>query len=208
MLFSRVLSGDAEILVSAPLLGARSRGCSSLIAPQAHGPCQTSCPHWPPSGPSSEGLLCAGFPMGEPPGTTGGFLTCFADEVIQAQRGGATCPRTHSQKAPIPPWQLSGHGLSSIHNSTNPYTAAPYYYPHLRGWHYRLNECEFEQTRGESEGQGSLACCSPWGCKQTQLSDRTSNNNMVGETEAQVAMPTQGPVGCTVPGAAAVVVLD
>ena len=30
---------------------------------------------------------------------------------------------------------------------------------------------EFEQTLGDTEGQGSLACCSPWGCKETQLSD-------------------------------------
>ena len=30
------------------------------------------------------------------------------------------------------------------------------------GWHFRLNGHEFEQTWGDSEGQGSLACCSPW----------------------------------------------
>ena len=34
------------------------------------------------------------------------------------------------------------------------------------GWHQRINGHEFEQTTGESEGQGSLACCSPWGCKE------------------------------------------
>ena len=33
------------------------------------------------------------------------------------------------------------------------------------GWHHWLNEHEFEQTPGDSEGQGSLACCSPWGHK-------------------------------------------
>ena len=31
------------------------------------------------------------------------------------------------------------------------------------GWHHRLNGHEFEQTQGNDEGQGSLACCSPWG---------------------------------------------
>ena len=31
------------------------------------------------------------------------------------------------------------------------------------GWHYRLNGHEFEQILGGGEGQGSLACCSPWG---------------------------------------------
>ena len=30
-------------------------------------------------------------------------------------------------------------------------------------WHHRVNELEFEQTLGESEGQGSLVRCSPWG---------------------------------------------
>ena len=30
------------------------------------------------------------------------------------------------------------------------------------GWHHQLNGHEFEQTPGDSEGRGSLACCSPW----------------------------------------------
>ena len=42
-------------------------------------------------------------------------------------------------------------------------------------WHHRLNGHEFEQTPGDSERQGSLACCSPWSCKyQTQLGDWTT----------------------------------
>ena len=39
------------------------------------------------------------------------------------------------------------------------------------GWYHWLNGHEFEQTLGDSEGQGSLACCSAWGCKE---SDSTS----------------------------------
>ena len=35
------------------------------------------------------------------------------------------------------------------------------------GWHHRLNGREFEQAPGDSEGQGSLACSSPWGCKES-----------------------------------------
>ena len=35
----------------------------------------------------------------------------------------------------------------------------------MAGWHQKLNGHEFKQTLGDSEGQGSLACCSPWGCK-------------------------------------------
>ena len=33
------------------------------------------------------------------------------------------------------------------------------------GWHHQLNGYQFEQTPGDGEGLGSLACCSPWGCK-------------------------------------------
>ena len=33
----------------------------------------------------------------------------------------------------------------------------------MAGWHHRRNGHEFEQTLGDGEGQGSLACCSPWG---------------------------------------------
>ena len=33
------------------------------------------------------------------------------------------------------------------------------------GWHHRLNAHEFEQTQGDSEGQGSLAFCCPWGSR-------------------------------------------
>ena len=36
------------------------------------------------------------------------------------------------------------------------------------GWHHQVNVHESEQTRGDSEGQGSLACCSPWGHKGSQ----------------------------------------
>ena len=43
------------------------------------------------------------------------------------------------------------------------------------GWHHWLNGCEFEQTLGDGEGQGSLACCSPWVAKSwTWLSDWTT----------------------------------
>ena len=34
------------------------------------------------------------------------------------------------------------------------------------GWHHWLNGHEFEQTPGDGKGQGSLACCSPWGHKK------------------------------------------
>ena len=40
------------------------------------------------------------------------------------------------------------------------------------GWHYQLNEHEFEQAPGVGDGQGSLACCSPWGCKEWDMTER------------------------------------
>ena len=38
------------------------------------------------------------------------------------------------------------------------------------GQHHEVNGREFEQAPGDSEGQGSLACCSPWGCKELDTS--------------------------------------
>ena len=36
----------------------------------------------------------------------------------------------------------------------------------MTGWYHQLNGHEFEQALGDGEGQGSLVCCSPWGCKE------------------------------------------
>ena len=45
------------------------------------------------------------------------------------------------------------------------------------GWHHWFNGHEFEQTPGNGEGQGSLACCSPWVAKsQTRLSHWTTTS--------------------------------
>ena len=48
------------------------------------------------------------------------------------------------------------------------------------GWHHQLDGHEFEQAPGDSEGQGSLACCSPRGRKsQTRLSDCTTATTVI-----------------------------
>ena len=47
----------------------------------------------------------------------------------------------------------------------------------LVGWHYWFNGLEFEQTPGDSEGQGSLARCSPWSCKESDITERLNDNN-------------------------------
>ena len=44
------------------------------------------------------------------------------------------------------------------------------------GWNHKLNGHDFEQALGDTEGQGSLACCSPWGCKESETTERMSNN--------------------------------
>ena len=62
------------------------------------------------------------------------------------------------------------------------------------GWHHWLNEHEFEQAPGDGEGQGSLACCSPWmgsqrvghnwvtQLKWTHLMKRTRNRSLIIES--------------------------
>ena len=47
------------------------------------------------------------------------------------------------------------------------------------GWHHRLNGHEFEQTLGDSEGWGSLACCSPWGDKALDTTEPLNNSKTV-----------------------------
>ena len=39
------------------------------------------------------------------------------------------------------------------------------------GQHRRLNGREFEQTLGDKEGQGSLACCSPWSKRESDTTE-------------------------------------
>ena len=45
------------------------------------------------------------------------------------------------------------------------------------GWYHRLNGHEFEQTLGDGEGQGSLTYCSPWGRKESDMTEWLNNNN-------------------------------
>ena len=45
------------------------------------------------------------------------------------------------------------------------------------GWDHRLNGHEFEQAPGDGKGQGTLACHSPWGCKELDTTERLNNNN-------------------------------
>ena len=44
----------------------------------------------------------------------------------------------------------------------------------MAGWHHQLNRHQFEQAPGVGDGQGSLACCSPWGCKESGTTEQPS----------------------------------
>ena len=45
------------------------------------------------------------------------------------------------------------------------------------GWHHQFNGHEFEQAPGDGEGQGSLVGYSPWGCKESDMTERLNSNN-------------------------------
>ena len=44
------------------------------------------------------------------------------------------------------------------------------------GWHHQLNGHEFEQALGNGEGQGRLACCSPWDNKELDMTEKLNNS--------------------------------
>ena len=47
------------------------------------------------------------------------------------------------------------------------------------GWHHQFNGDEFEQALGVGNGQGSLACFSPWGCKESDMTEQLNDNKVV-----------------------------
>ena len=50
------------------------------------------------------------------------------------------------------------------------------------GWHHQLNEHEFELTPGDGEGQGSLVYCSPWGCKESDMTSLQFSRSVVSDS--------------------------
>ena len=62
------------------------------------------------------------------------------------------------------------------------------------GWHYQLNAHEFEQTPRDSEGQGSLAYCSPWGHKDPMGSQRVGHDLRLNHNSGNTS-GTQSPAG-------------
>ena len=57
-------------------------------------------------------------------------------------------------------------------------------------WHHQLNGHESEQTPGDSEGQRSLGCCSPWGRKVLDTTEQLNNNSQKPEEVRSKFSPT------------------
>ena len=55
------------------------------------------------------------------------------------------------------------------------------------GWHHRLNEHEFEQAPGVGDGQGSLVCCSPWGLKESDTTERLNWLILIADSRCCIA---------------------
>ena len=60
------------------------------------------------------------------------------------------------------------------------------------GWHHWLSE--FEQTLGDSEGQESVACCSPWGPTELDTTEQLTNNTVLYSKQPPVGMHTRDDV--------------
>ena len=59
------------------------------------------------------------------------------------------------------------------------------------GWHYQLDGHEFQQAPGVGNGQRSLACCSLWGRKESDMTECLNNNNNHSE-KAESYVPDEG----------------
>ena len=54
----------------------------------------------------------------------------------------------------------------------------------LVGWHHQFGGHGFGQALGGGNGQGGLACCSPWGCKESDTTERLNNSHIGADKEA------------------------
>ena len=56
----------------------------------------------------------------------------------------------------------------------------------MAGWHHLLYACESESTLGVGDGQGGPACCSSWGCKESDMNERLNCTERVHYLYAQI----------------------
>ena len=66
------------------------------------------------------------------------------------------------------------------------------------GWHHRLNGHESEQVPGAGDGQGSLACCSPWGWKESDTTERLNTNTQGGPVSCKTRVSEERESGPSV----------
>ena len=58
------------------------------------------------------------------------------------------------------------------------------------GWLHQLNGHEFDQFLGDGERQENLACCRPWGCKESGKTEQLNNNNKLSGCRTLMPDPT------------------
>ena len=92
------------------------------------------------------------------------------DSEVKLQYFGHLMPRTNSLEKTLiegKDWRREEKGMAE---------------DEMVGWHHRLDGHEFEQTPGDSGGQGSLACCSPWGRKELDTTEQPNNKQVTGKS--------------------------
>ena len=58
------------------------------------------------------------------------------------------------------------------------------------GWHHQLDGHQFEQAPGVGDGQWSLACCSPWGCKELDMIEQLNWTELNWASEQELVSPS------------------
>jgi len=86
-----------------------------------------------------------------------------------------TCVTHNPHWLPMPTYNIN---ISMAYISINIYSINIYKYKHIYSIYYKyiinhwLNGCESEWTPGVGDGQGGLACCDSWGCKESDMTER------------------------------------
>ena len=58
----------------------------------------------------------------------------------------------------------------------------------MAGWHYRVNGYEFGWTPGVGNGQGGLACCDSWGCKESDMTEWLNRTELIREMQIKTTI--------------------
>ena len=96
-------------------------------------------------------------------------------------------------------WLPKNLNLNSCFLPKQEFFIALFIFIEMAGWHHRLNGHEFEQTPGDSDGQGSLVCCSLSGCKELDMTQQLNNKYFPGGSDGKASAFNAGDLG-SVPG--------